>query len=296
MGDLNFWKILRVLTTNTCNYQCSFCHNEGQEKPSKKRINLQFDDYKIIIDSLVNTALKEVHFSGGEPFMNPETLKMILYTNETTDYELGCATNTTFLTEEIIKQLANTRIKLNIQFPAIKETKFANITKSGDLFKVLGKIYLLKKHNVEFGLNHVLQSDSSNSIEEIIDFVTMNGISIKLLPDLNNVNNVNLKDSIFPLLDSIATKKIDKGTGALKWWVSGSNNTEVTIMYIDSPCFYYDITTCKQYSEVRLLPSLKLQTCIKKNELIEFDFEIIENNKSLIKNIFQESWNSFTSC
>lgn len=296
MGDINFWKILRVLTTNTCNYQCTFCHNEGQEKPSDKRINLQFDDYKIIIDSLESTPLKEVHFSGGEPFMNPETLKMILYTNDTTDFELGCATNTTFLTEESIKLLSKTRIKLNIQFPSIKETKFANITKSGNISKVLGKIELLKKHNVEFGLNHVLQSDCPNSINAIIDFVIKNSISIKLLPDLNNVNNVNLKNRIFPLLDTIATKKIDKGTGALKWWISDSNNTEMAIMYIDSPCFYNDIITCKRFSEVRLLPSLNLQTCIKKKELIEFDCEITENNKSLIKNKFQESWNSFTSC
>jgi len=296
MGDINFWKILRVLTTNTCNYQCSFCHNEGQEKPSEKRINLQFDDYKIIIDSIKNTSLKEVHFSGGEPFMNPETLKMILYTNDTTNYELGCATNTTFLTEETIKKLANTRIKLNIQFPAIKKTEFAKITKTGDLFKVLGKIDLLKKHNVEFGLNHVLQSDSCNSIEDIIDFVTKHGLSIKLLPDLNNINNVNLKNIVFPFLDSIATKKIDKGTGALKWWLSGSNSSDVAIMYIDSPCFYDDITTCKKYSEVRLLPSLKLQTCIKKTELFGFDFEVIEGNRSLIRNKFQESWNSFTNC
>lgn len=296
MGDINFWKILRVLTTNTCNYQCSFCHNEGQEKLSDKRINLQFDDYKVIIDSLENTPLKEVHFSGGEPFMNPETLKMILYTNDTTNFELGCATNTVFLTEETIKQLANTRIKLNIQFPAIQEAEFANITKSGELSKVLGKIELLKKYNVALGLNHVLKSDSLNSFEKTIVFITKNGLSVKLLPDLNNTNNVDLKNKIFPLLDSIAIKKIDKGTGALKWWISGSNNTEVAIMYIDSPCFYDDINTCKEYSEVRLLPSLNLQTCIKRNKLIEFDCDIAENNKSLIKNKFQESWNSFTSC
>jgi cyclic pyranopterin phosphate synthase len=296
MGDINFWKILRVLTTNTCNYQCTFCHNEGQEKPSDKRINLQFDDYKIIIDSLESTPLKEVHFSGGEPFMNPETLKMILYTNDTTDFELGCATNTTFLSEETIKQLANTRIKLNIQFPAIKDTEFTKITKSGDLSKVLGKIELLKKYNVEFGLNHVLQSDSLNSIDDIIDFVTKNGLSIKLLPDLSNTNSVHFKNSIFPFLDSIAIKKIDKGTGALKWWISDSNNAEVAIMYIDSPCFNNDINTCKRFSEVRLLPSLNLQTCIRKNELIEFDFEIIEKNKSLVVDKFQESWKSFTRC
>jgi cyclic pyranopterin phosphate synthase len=145
-------------------------------------------------------------------------------------------------------------------------------------------------------LNHVLQSDSLNSIDDIIDFVTKNGLSIKLLPDLSNTNSVHFKNSIFPFLDSIAIKKIDKGTGALKWWISDSNNAEVAIMYIDSPCFNNDINTCKRFSEVRLLPSLNLQTCIRKNELIEFDFEIIEKNKSLVVDKFQESWKSFTRC
>ena len=86
MGDINFWKILRVLTTNTCNYQCSFCHNEGQEKSSNKKINLQFDDYKIIIDSLVNTPLKEVHFSGGETILKTHTFKINFFKKKNNDF------------------------------------------------------------------------------------------------------------------------------------------------------------------------------------------------------------------
>ena len=33
MDSIDSWKILRVLTTNSCNYNCPFCHNEGQTKP-----------------------------------------------------------------------------------------------------------------------------------------------------------------------------------------------------------------------------------------------------------------------
>jgi len=30
MEDVAYWKIIRILTTDTCNFDCVFCHNEGQ--------------------------------------------------------------------------------------------------------------------------------------------------------------------------------------------------------------------------------------------------------------------------
>ena len=66
MGNMTFWKILRVLTTNKCNYQCSFCHNEGQNKDSNYNLFLNFNDYKIIIDSLKYTTPKgKIVYGGG---------------------------------------------------------------------------------------------------------------------------------------------------------------------------------------------------------------------------------------
>ena len=104
---MSFWKILRVLTTNACNYKCVFCHNEGQDKFINSNSQfLKFEDFKIIIQSLEDTELKEVQFSGGEPFMNPETLKMIQWLNDNTNLEIGCATNTQFFTDETITALS----------------------------------------------------------------------------------------------------------------------------------------------------------------------------------------------
>ena len=40
---MEFWKILRILTTNQCNYRCLYCHNEGQIKDDYKE-NLPFDE------------------------------------------------------------------------------------------------------------------------------------------------------------------------------------------------------------------------------------------------------------
>ena len=296
MGNINFWKILRVLTTNSCNYKCFFCHNEGQNKSAKDKLFLRFKDFRIILDSLKDTSLKEIHFSGGEPFLNEETIEMILYANDSTVLEIGCATNTTFLTESIIKRLAVTRIKLNIQFPAFNVQDFSRITKNGNIYQVIEKLDLLKSYNIPYGLNHVLQPDNFNSIESIIDFAKIYSTSIRLLPDLDNPKSIKLKEKIYPYLDEISLRKINKGTGALKWLIPRENNTELSVMYVDSPCFYKDIDSCRNYAEIRLLPDLKLQSCIKKEEFYFLDFNINKNNKQLILDKFQLSWKDFISC
>ena len=103
MESVDFWKILRVLTTNACNYKCVFCHNEGQPKYDGSHSDfLKFEDFKFIVQSLRETGLREIQFSGGEPFMNPATIQMIVWANNNTDLEIGCATNTQFFDDDVI--------------------------------------------------------------------------------------------------------------------------------------------------------------------------------------------------
>jgi len=293
---MNFWKILRVLTTNTCNYDCTFCHNEGQERKQINKQLLKFDDYKVILDSFIDSQLQEVQFSGGEPFINLDLLKMILYTNDKTSFDIGCATNASFLNEDIIRQLSQTRIKLNIQFPSINNAEFKRVTKIGEFDSIMDTLVLLKRYKVDFGINHVVTNSNWEQVFSTIDFALVHEIPLKLLPDLGDKNIINRKDEVFGYLDSISLKKIDKGTGAIKWWVRSLNFQETQIIYIDSPCFYLDFNLCKNFAEIRLLPNKKLQSCIKKSVITELDFEINVKNRVLIKNKFQEAWNTFTSC
>ena len=40
MEKKSSWNILRVLTTNACNYRCIYCHNEGQVEKNNEKIDL----------------------------------------------------------------------------------------------------------------------------------------------------------------------------------------------------------------------------------------------------------------
>ncbi len=295
-----FWKILRVLTTNACNYKCVFCHNEGQENYNGGIGQLlKLNDFKMIVHALKEEGLKEVQFSGGEPFMNPETIDMILWLNDNTDLEIGCATNTQFFSDDIIEKLSTTRIKLHIQFPTYNKVKFKSITKSDEYDNLIQNLFKLKNNNVSFSLNYVLLTPNIDDFKEILPFLYENTISLKLLPYVNN-KTLKFNDFdkyILPFLDSISYNFENQNNGSLKWWLKTPKNDTITIKYINSPCFKYEFDICKNYSEIRLTPTLEIQSCLINAEgNLKLDFPLHEENFIKIKELFQKSWKNFTHC
>jgi cyclic pyranopterin phosphate synthase len=291
MDNLKFWKILRVLTTNVCNYRCIFCHNEGQQTQAKKEM-LPFDGFKIVIEALKGTHINDIQFSGGEPFLNPDTLKMIQYVDNYTDYEIGCATNATLLDEAIVEQLSKTRIKLNLQFPAINDEDFSIITKTGKLIILLEKIRLLEENNISFGLNHCFTGSDFDKIITVIDFAQKHNLPLKLLPNVKNEYSIQLKEQIFSYLDEILNSKINPHNGSIKW----KSKSNFQVKYVDAPCFYRDFEKCKSYAEIRLLPDMSIQPCILKSTSFDESMSIKSIDSNSIKNKFQEVWNSFIEC
>jgi cyclic pyranopterin phosphate synthase len=257
---------------------------------------MPFDSFKVIINSLTDSPLKEIHFSGGEPFTNPDTIKMIQYANDYTVWDIGCATNTSLLSEDTITQLSKTRVKLNIQFPSIRQDEFSDITRNGDWGVLCNKLNLLKQYNIPFGLNHVLTEQNITQVRSVIDYAQSNGFSIKLLPDINVPQFVQYKDGIFSFLDNIAETRINKGTGAIKWKVKTLKGTHIQVMYIDHPCYSKNIGVCKSFAEIRLLPNLTLQPCIKKATSVQLDSPVKIGDENSIKLKFQEVWENFISC
>lgn len=65
--------VLRVSIINTCNYQCSYCHNEGQDVPwSLKPIHANLYDLNALVRYAAKHGCKQVNITGGEPGLYPE--------------------------------------------------------------------------------------------------------------------------------------------------------------------------------------------------------------------------------
>ena len=76
-------KRIKTLWFNTgtlCNIECKNCYIESSPK-NDRLVYITFEEVKLFIDEAIdkNLGTKEIGFTGGEPFMNKDVLKMIEY-------------------------------------------------------------------------------------------------------------------------------------------------------------------------------------------------------------------------
>lgn len=285
---MKFWKIMRVLTTNQCNYRCSYCHNEGQEMVETPKF-LKFEDFEKIMLQVIKTPINEIRFSGGEPLINKETLKMIEWVDKNTDLEVGLATNGSLIDEKTAKRLSKTRVLITLHLPGIKESDYKKVTqREWEPFEKA--VSLLDKYSIDYSYNYVLSPKSFDNLDEVLKYVQNHKKRIKLLPYIED-NFLNLSEMLATKVNSKLEnisfeKKVDNHSG-ITWWKL-KNGGEVKLL--DTPCYSKNIKTCKNYGEIRLLPNLKLQRCI-------FDLKTIEiDNLENIVDTLTKVWNNFNKC
>lgn len=259
MEEGKSWNILRVLTTNSCNYRCIYCHNEGQAEKNSENIDL--NQFIRIYKVAECVGINEVRFSGGEPLVNPNTLCMIEWLNQNSNVEIGLATNGSLCTEGIARRLGNTRTMVTLHFPGVGNKKYEYVTgRSWEAFQ--NCIDMFDNNNVDYSFNFTLFPEIIESLDEVIEYAINKGKRIKLLPYLDS-SFQNLSDSIIKEI----RKKLDSqenectyvdDAGVTLWTYKNAG----CVKLIDSPCYSKNIKLCRAYGEVRLLPDLSLMNCI----------------------------------
>jgi cyclic pyranopterin phosphate synthase len=205
---------------------------------------------------------------------------------------VSCATNLSLIQKEQIEALKGARVKFNIQFPYVSASDFAISTGSSKFAIVIDNIQLIKQCGLSIGLNSVVQNSNTESIRQLINFALLNQLPLKLLPQLGNEDSVKFKEAIYPILTQLATKIVDKKTGAIKFYITDGIH-ETTVLYIDSPCFTKSFPECKTFGEIRIHPDLEMQTCIFKPSCGKLD--ISGSSSSIIKQL-EAAWNNFVKC
>ena len=286
-----YWDKIRILVANGCNYRCRFCHNEGQSKYSPSQY-MSFENLKTLIDFIQDQDVAELCFSGGEPFLNRDLVRMIRYADDNTVSDIGCATNLSLITNSQIQELSSTRVKFNIQFPFASDADFRDSTGSGNYMKVVETIKKVQDSGINIGLNSVIQSLDMSKLVQVLEFALENELPLKLLPQIGLAGSDRFKEKIYPLLQEKTVERIDKGTGAIRYTLEKGNH-RITVLYIDSPCFTKDIERCRKYGEIRVLPDMTLQSCILKGGTSSL---ALERGKEFVLSQFRALWKDFNHC
>ena len=175
-----FVKELRLLLTQSCNYDCVFCHQEGVH--NLQSCLLKLDDYLFLYDTCEqHFGWTTVTLSGGEPLLYPHFDELVSELAKR-KCRIAVVTNGEFIDKHIeaIKLLK----RINISVPSFNDAKYHSLVRKTDkLKKVLRNIELVRENAPKIGcrVNMVLSGDSRADWLKAVDFVNQHGCGIKFI-------------------------------------------------------------------------------------------------------------------
>lgn len=163
---------LRLSVTDNCNLRCIYCMDDKEQDFLKSKDKLTDDEILRVVEASAKLGIKKIRVTGGEPLVRSKVVELIEKINSISGIEgIYITTNAIFLADKV-EALAKSGVKgVNISLDSLKEDRFKNLTRRGDLDKVLEAIYKCIDYGIKVKLNTVMVNDINN--DEIVNFVKL---------------------------------------------------------------------------------------------------------------------------
>ena len=163
---------LRISLTDKCNLRCVYCMEKDHNTFTKEDSLMTLEEILRVVRVCTSLGIKKVRFTGGEPLVRQDIVDLIKAVNEIKGIEEICLTTNGVLLEDKIYELINHGLKrVNISLDTLKEDKFKEITRGGDLNKVLSSINKALENNLKVKINSVLHDE--NFKDDFFDLISL---------------------------------------------------------------------------------------------------------------------------
>ncbi len=175
---------LRVSVTDHCNYRCHYCRDEEHQTHTTRSEVLSFEEISKIVSIFAKLGVTKVRLTGGEPLLRKNILdltKMLGNINGLTDIPLS--TNAHLLASFAAKLKDHGINRSNISLDSLIPKRFTEITRNGDLTKVLKGIDTAIAVGMSpIKLNMVVMKGiNDDEIESMIDFAIDRAVDIRFI-------------------------------------------------------------------------------------------------------------------
>ena len=143
-----FCEVTHLEISNNCNMNCPYCYT-GEKKGEELSVN----QWKQIIDTLVDYGVFQITFGGGEPTLYNGLLELAMYAN-TRGLNVGMTTN-----GKILDQIAGKWLK-----SLFKQVNISWHQNGKDLIDPIEHLF---DNNVPIGINYCYSKDMSTDNEEV---------------------------------------------------------------------------------------------------------------------------------
>ncbi|WFA08181.1 GTP 3',8-cyclase MoaA [Tissierella sp. Yu-01] len=282
---------LRISLTDRCNLRCEYCMPEkGVNKLNHEDI-LNFEEMFELIKVFVELGINKIRLTGGEPLVRLGVVDFISKISKLNGIkEITMTTNGTLL-KDYAQELRDAGLnRINISLDTLDKDKYREITRGGELSKVLDGIEAAK----DAGLTPIK-----------INTVLIGGFNDDEIPEMVNLTKEYKMDVRFIELMPIgeaaafASHKFIPNSKVLE---SVKELEKVQSEDISSPATYFKLPDgkgkvgiinpisckfCSNCNRVRLTSTGKLKLCLHSNR--EIDLKNALRNKENIKLIISNA-------
>jgi cyclic pyranopterin phosphate synthase len=260
---------LRISVTDRCNFRCSYCMPLDKYEWIDKKEILTFEEITRLATLFVGLGVEKIRLTGGEPLVRQNLDRLVGKLSPIQGLNDLCLTTNGALLGEKIQalKLAGLR-RINVSLDSLDPDKFRQITKRGDLEKVLEGIFAAKSHGLyPIKLNAVIERGvNDEDILPLVEFSRQHGFAIRFIEymDVGNANNwtseklVPKKEMIAKIHSRYPLKEVGRAQGSAPSvdyeFVDGQGDIGV-IASVTEPF-------CSSCTRVRITADGKIVTCL----------------------------------
>lgn len=278
--DINY---LRISLTDNCNLRCIYCTPEKLSQ--KKEEKLLFEDLQKIIRVAKDIGIKKIRLTGGEPLLRKDLCEIIKEIKKSGIDEIYITTNGILL-EEKIKDLKEAGlIGINVSLDTLDENIFNEITRGGEIKKVIEGI----KKSISLGLkvkinSVIIKGINEDSIYQLAEITKNNKIDVRyieLMPigEGKKYQGLNNNEILKRLENKFGLKEYFEINGVTEYHKLKDSQGRIGFISPINNCF------CKECNKIRITSSGEIKRCLNEEGRINLKNIKTENEiKNLLKN------------
>jgi cyclic pyranopterin phosphate synthase len=176
---------LRVSVTDRCDFRCVYCMAENMTFLPKRDL-LSLEELDRLCSAFVARGVKKLRLTGGEPLVRRDI--MTLFRSLSRHLASGALEELTLTTNgsqlpRFADELAACGVKrVNISLDTLDAEKFREVTRWGDLAKVLAGVDAAQKAGIHVKINAVaLKGVNEDEISALIEWAHGRGMDLSLI-------------------------------------------------------------------------------------------------------------------
>ena len=176
---------LRVSVTDRCDFRCVYCMSEDMHFLPKKDL-LSLEELDRVCSAFVARGTRKIRITGGEPLVRRDIMK--LFRSLSRHLASGAMDEVTVTTNgsqlaRFAAELADCGVKrVNVSLDTLDAAKFRQVTRWGDLSKVLAGVDAAQAAGLKVKLNAVaLAGFNDDEFEPLIEWAHQRGVDVTFI-------------------------------------------------------------------------------------------------------------------